>query len=550
MSQSQSQSDYVIVGAGSAGCVLAARLSEDPSARVCLLEAGGPDSRREVRIPAAFSRLFRTPVDWAFETEPEPTLGGRRLYWPRGKMLGGSGSMNAMIYMRGNRRDYDGWRDAGNAGWGYDDVLPYFTRSEHQERGASAYHGVDGPLNVADLRCVNPLSAAFVAAGVERGMPRNDDFNGPEQDGVGLYQVTQKGGRRWSAADAYLRPALRRPNLEVRTGAQATRLVVEGGRAAAVEYVADGRRWRVDAAREVILAAGAIGSPHLLLLSGIGPADELRALDVPVVLDLRGVGRHLQDHPAVGVAHACTRPITLAGAEQFRHLARYLALKQGPLTSNVAEAGAFCRTDPAAASPDLQFHFGPTFFTTEGRGGPREHGFSFGATLIRPRSAGRITLRTRDPLAPPAIQANYLADEADVRVLAAGVELARELADTRAFDPYRGAEVSPGPEVRSRAGIEAFLRRAVETLYHPAGSCRMGSDELAVVDPTLRVRGVDGLRVVDASVMPEIVGGNTNAPTIMIAERAADLIRGRGAPAARRPVADGAAPGPGAGAVV
>ena len=521
-------SDYVIVGAGSAGCVLADRLSEDPTVSVCLIEAGGPDSRREVRIPAAFSKLFGTPYDWAFETEPEPHLDGRRLYWPRGKMLGGSSSLNAMIYMRGNRRDYDGWRDAGNAGWGFDEVLPYFKRAEHQERGASEYHGVGGPLNVADPRCVNPLSAAFVQAGVERGMPRNPDFNGAEQDGVGLYQVTQKRGRRWSAADAYLRPALRRPNLTVLTGAHATRLVVEAGRAVAVEYVADGQGQRVIADREVILCGGAIGSPHLLLLSGIGPADQLRAHGVPVVLDLPGVGWHLQDHPAAGVAYACTQPVSLAGAEQLRHLARYLALKRGPLTSNVAEAGAFCRTDPAASAPDLQYHFGPTYFSSHGRANPEGHGFTFGATLIRPRSAGHIELRSADPLDPPAITGNYLAEEADVRVLVAGVELARELAGARAFDPFRGAEVSPGTEVRGAAAIERFLHGSLETLYHPTGTCRMGSDELAVVDPALQVRGVEGLRVVDASVMPETVGGNTNAPTIMIAERAADLMRGGG----------------------
>ncbi|HUZ00427.1 MAG TPA: choline dehydrogenase [Thermomicrobiaceae bacterium] len=534
-------SDYVIVGAGSAGCVLAARLSEDPTVSVCLLEAGGPDSRREIRIPAAFSKLFGTPCDWAFETEPEPHLGGRRLYWPRGKLLGGSSSLNAMIYMRGNRRDYDGWREAGNVGWGFEDVLPYFKRAEHQERGPSEYHGVGGPFNVADLRCVNPLSAAFVAAGVERGLPRNPDFNGPEQDGVGLYQVTQKGGRRCSAADAYLRPALRRANLTVVTGAHATRLVVEASRAVGVDYVADGRPRRVAADREIILCAGTVGSPHLLLLSGIGPADELRAHGVPVVLDLPGVGQHLQDHPAAGVAYACTQPVSLAGAAQFRHLARYLALKQGPLTSNVAEAGAFCRTDPAAPAPDLQFHFGPTYFSSHGRANPAGHGFTLGATLIRPRSTGSITLRSADPLAAPAITANYLAEEADLRVLTAGVELARELAATRAFDPFRGAETSPGAEVRGAAAIERFLRGSLETLYHPTGTCRMGGDELAVVDPALTVRGLEGLRVVDASVMPETIGGNTNAPTIMIAERAVDLIRGPGAPGGDAPTVAGLA---------
>ncbi|HEX6183881.1 MAG TPA: choline dehydrogenase [Pyrinomonadaceae bacterium] len=515
--------DYVIVGAGSAGCVLARRLSEDAGARVLLLEAGEPDRRREIHIPAAFAKLFKTSCDWDYETEPQPHLGGRRLYWPRGKMLGGSSSMNAMIYIRGHRSDFDAWRDAGNEGWGFDEVLPYFKKAEHRERGADAFHGAGGPLNVADLRTVNPLSRAFVAAAAELGHALNEDFNGARQEGFGFYQVTQKGGRRCSAAAAYLKPALRRPNLTVLTGAHATRLLFEGVRASGVEYVREGRAERARAGREVLLSGGAVNSPQLLMLSGVGPADELRRLGVEPLADLPGVGRNLQDHLIVAVAYACTRPVSLASAEAGRHVANYLLFKKGPLTSNVGEAGGFVRTRPGLAAPDLQFHFGPVYYLSHGFVRPEGHGFTIGPTLIRPESRGHITLRSADPFDPPSIQPCYLEAEADLRTLVEGVKVARELAHTKALGGYRGAAVCE--KLGTDEEIAEHVRDAAETIYHPTGTCRMGDDALAVVDARLRVRGVEGLRVVDASVMPSIVGGNTNAAVIMLAEKAADAIK-------------------------
>jgi choline dehydrogenase len=519
--------DYVIVGAGSAGCVLAHRLSEDPDAKVLLVEAGGADSAREVRIPAAFSSLFRTPVDWAYDTEPQPRLKGRRLFWPRGKLLGGSSSLNAMISLRGIRADFDAWAAAGNDGWDYASVLPYFKRGENQERGASEYHGTGGPLNVADLRTVNPVSRAFVAAAVEAGLPPNDDFNGARQEGAGFYQVTQKRGARHSAAAAYLVPAFGRKNLTVWTNAHATSVIFEGTRAAGVRVVRDGAPAEARASREVLLAGGAINSPQLLMLSGVGPADHLRSLGIPVVADAAGVGRNLQDHLLVPIANACTRPVTLATAARFDNVVRYLVARRGPLSSNVAEAGGFTATRPGLAAPDLQLHFGPVYYLDHGFTKPNGHGFTVAPTLVAPASRGRVTLSSSDPYAAPCIDPNYFESEADLRVLVDGVELAREIIAARPLGRFRGAEVVPENDPRDRAAIAEFVRATAETIYHPVGTCRMGCDDEAVVDARLRVRGVEGLRVVDASVMPTIVRGNTNAATMMIAERASDLIRDR-----------------------
>ncbi len=515
--------DYVVVGAGSAGCVLAHRLTEDSRATVLLLEAGGADKQQEVHIPAAFAKLFKSTSDWAYYTEPQAELNNRSLYWPRGKLLGGSSSMNAMIYIRGHRLDYDAWRDLGNEGWSYNDVLPYFRKAEHQERGPSEYHGTNGPLNVADLRSINPLSSSFVEAGRELGYPLNEDFNGAEQEGFGFYQVTQKGGKRCSAAVAYLKPALRRPNLTVRTHAHATRLIVEAERAAGVEYVLDGCTETARAKREVVLSGGAVNSPHLLMLSGIGPPDELERAGIQPVIDLPGVGGNLQDHLFIAVAYGCTRPVSLATAEAKRNIIKYLLFKKGPLSSNVAEAGAFVKTEASLPAPDLQFHFGAAYYLNHGFTRVNGHGFTIGPTLIRPQSRGRISIKSNNPFDPPSIEPNYLASETDMRTLVDGVKLATELAHTKALSEYRGAAVCE--KLETEAEITEHIRSTVETIYHPVGTCKMGNDSMAVVDAELRVRGVEGLRVVDASIMPEIVGGNPNAVVIMLAEKAADLIR-------------------------
>ena len=523
--------DYIIVGAGSAGCVLANRLSANQERTVLLLEAGQSDKRTEVRVPVAFSKLFKTELDWNYVTEPQPHLDRRQLYWPRGKMLGGSSSMNAMIYIRGHRQDYDDWAAAGNRGWRYAEVLPYFKRAQHQERGASAYHGTGGPLNVADLRDPNPLSQAFVYAGIESGLPANNDFNGAQQEGVGYYQVTQKRGARHSAADAYLQPIRHRPNLTILTQAHATRILFEGDAAVGVEYLHQGSKQEARASAEVILCGGAINSPQLLLLSGIGPADQLRALGIPVRVDLPGVGQNLQDHPALAVTYACTQPVSLSTAESAGNLARYFLLRKGQLTSNVAEAGAFIPTRAGEERPDLQFHFAPVYFIDNGFVVPAGHGFTIGVTLVRPQSRGYLALRSADPLQAPLLQPNYCATDADWRTLLDGIKLARRVVRTAPFAPFRGAEITPGAAVQDDARLRAFVRTAMQTLYHPVGTCKMGNDPLAVVDDQLRVCGVRRLRVADAGIMPTIINGNTNAPTIMIAEKAADLIRGAVIPA-------------------
>jgi choline dehydrogenase len=516
--------DYIIVGAGSAGCVLANRLTEDPQIHVLLLEAGGPDKKQEIHIPAAFSKLFQSAYDWTYFTEAEPGMANRKMYWPRGKVLGGSSSINAMIYMRGNRHDYDAWRAAGNEGWGYADVLPYFKKSEHQERGSSEYHGVGGPLNVSDRRYNTHLSYVFVEACKELGMPENPDFNGATQDGTGYYQVTQKNGARWSTVDGYLKPALRRPNLTVRTASLVTCIVVEQGRATGITYLADGKSETVRAEREVLICGGALNSPQLLLLSGIGPAADLRALDIPVVVDLPGVGENLQDHLASGVVYYSTQPVSLHDADKLSNIMNFLLFRKGPLTSNIAEAGAFVKIQQDALTPDIQFHFAPVCFLNHGLDPSPGHGFTIGPVLLHPRSRGRISLRSQNPFAHPIIQANYFKEEEDARTMLQAIKLSEELAHTRAFDPFRGQEAVGGQDL-SDEEILQLMRQHSETIYHPIGTCKMGSDAMAVVDSQLRVRGVERLRVIDASIMPNAISGNTNAPTIMIAEKAADLLK-------------------------
>jgi choline dehydrogenase len=519
--------DYVIVGAGSAGCVLAARLTEDPACRVLLLEAGPPDRKLEIRIPAAFNKLFKTRYDWAYETVPQVHLDGRPRFWPRGKTLGGSSSLNAMMYVRGNREDYDEWARLGNDGWSYDDVLPYFRRSETYEHGSTAERGGDGPLNVGDLRDLNPTTEAFLRAAQEVGIACNPDVNASEQDGVNATQVTQKRGRRWSAADAYLRPARKRRNLTVETGALAQRVRFEGQRAVGVDYVTDDRVRRVDATREVILAGGAINSPQLLMLSGIGPADHLGQHGIPVVHDLPGVGQHLLDHLAIVNIVQCNEPVTLASAESFRNLGRFLVSGRGMLTSNVAEACAFVRSREGLSAPDLELVFAPVTFVDHGLQPVTGHGLTIGAVALQPQSVGTLTLESADASSPPRIDPAYLSDDAneDLRVLVEGMRRAREIFAAPAFARYAGAPTHPPATPADDAEAADHVRRHAESLYHPVGTCAMGKGPDAVVDANLRVHGVEHLRVVDASVMPTIPRGHTHASTVMIAEKGSDLIR-------------------------
>jgi len=512
--------DFIIVGAGSAGCVLASRLSENRSNRVLLLEAGGKDWHPFIHMPAGLAKLIHLEsINWAYETEPQAELAGRRLYWPRGKVLGGSSSINAMCYCRGHRRDYDDWAAGGARGWGFDEVLPFFRQAEDQENGASPFHGIGGPLSVQNLRHTNPLSAVFIQAAAQAGHPLTDDFNGPRQRGFGYYQVTQRDGRRCSSAVAYLHPAMKRPNLTVRTRSQATRILLEGQRATGVEFH-HGHKTQVAHGGQVILAGGAINSPQLLMLSGIGPADHLRSHGIEPRHDLRGVGQNLQDHLDVCTLVHCRQPVTYDQISELASGIRYLFTRRGPASSNIAESGGFVVSRHATDDrPDIQMHFVPAFLDDHGRNILPGHGMTIHACVLRPESRGQMTLRSADPMAAPLLQPNYLQKEYDRRLMLECVNLARQIFAQEAFRPYAGEELYPGAEARSEAALLDFIRRKAETIYHPVGTCKMGEDEMAVVDPALRVRGMDGLSVVDASVMPTLVSGNTNAPTIMIAEK-------------------------------
>ena len=515
--------DFIVIGAGSAGCVLANRLSADPARSVLLLEAGGTDRKMNVKIPAAFSKLFKTDSDWDYHADAEPNLKGRELYIPRGRMLGGTSSMNAMIYIRGRRQDYDGWSQLGCDGWSYDEVLPYFTRSEHNERIQNEYHGVGGDLNVADHRSLNLQSEAFVDACTEWGIGRTDDFNGDSQLGASPYQVTQKNGARWSSADAFLRPAMRRDNLTVQTGALVTRIDATNSRATSVHYRLGGSIQTAYAGSEIVVSAGAIGSPQILMLSGIGPAQHLRNAGVEPIVDLP-VGRGLQDHPVVLMAYESTQTVGLEDAEKPKHLLEYALRRRGKLSSNVGEAGAFVKTGDDLAAADIQFHFAPGYFNNHGFTKRDGFAMTLGPTLISVESRGTVELRSADPTDKVRLQGNYLASRRDLDSLVAGVKVGREIMMQTSLDPFRGSELHPGADCRSDAEIVDYIRRVAELLYHPTGTCAMGPPGAAVVDPQLRVNGVEGLRVADASIMPEITGGNTNAPSIMIGEKAADLI--------------------------
>jgi choline dehydrogenase len=510
--------DYVIVGAGSAGCVLAARLSEDPDVKVLLLESGPPDTNDNIHVPLGYLSLGRTEVDWDLETAPEPFCDSRRIKLPRGRVLGGSSSINAMVYIRGNRADYDGW---GIPGWTYDDLLPYFIKSEDNERGANEFHGVGGPLPVSDSRSKNPMAAAFAEAGVEAGHPANDDFNGAEQDGFGIYQVTQRNGMRASAAVAYLHPSMDRPNLTVLPYMHVHRVLFEGTRAVGVVAAQLGQLNEYRAEREVVLCAGAYGSPHLLQLSGVGPAEHLTMKEVEVVLDQPLVGENLVDHPATQAVWTTPEPVSLLLALEPAALEEFEQTQSGVLTSNLAEGGGFARLESGAQAPDTQFHIAPVQIVDEGMTDPEAHGLWISPCLLNQEARGTVRLQNNDPTGKPVIRNNFYASERDFKLAVEAFELLLEITRQPALAKYC-VEPFTVPASDSPEDIAAHVRRTTFAIYHPVGTCAMGS----VVDDELRVNGLEGLRVVDASVMPMVPRGNTNAPTIAVAEKAADLIKG------------------------
>ena len=509
--------DYVIVGAGSAGCVLAARLTEDPDVSVALLEAGPPDTNQNIHVPLGYLSLAGTEVDWGYASAPEPNCNGRRISLPRGRVLGGSSSINAMVYIRGNRRDYDEW---GVPGWAWEDLFPYFLKAEDNERGASEWHAVGGPLPVSDQRSGNKITPAFVEAGVEAGLARNEDFNGAEQDGVGMYQVTQRGGMRASASVAYLHPALERPNLTVMPYMHANRVLFEGRRAVGVEATRFGEAQELRAERETILCGGAYNSPQLLMLSGVGPAEHLAMREVEVLLDQPAVGENLSDHPATYTVFTTPEPESLLLALEPAAQAEFEATQTGPLASNLAESGGFARVGADAEAPDVQFHVAPIHIVEEGMGDPEAHGVWVSPCLLTPESRGSVRLASNDPTAKPIVRNAFWAAEADMERMIGAVRLGEEICAQPSFKPY-AAERYTAPDGDSEDALRAHVAATTYEVYHPVGTCALGS----VLDPELRVEGTDALRVADASAMPTVPRGNTNAPVIALAERAADLIR-------------------------
>ena len=521
--------DYIIVGAGSAGCVLANRLSADPKHRVLLLEAGPRDRNPWIHIPVGYYKTMLSPLSWGFDTEPEAALGNRRIHWPRGKVLGGSSAINGLVYIRGQAEDYDHWRQLGNVGWGWDDVLPYFLKSEDQERGADDWHGVGGPIRVSDIKDEREICDAFVAAAQEVGLPFNDDFNGPIQEGVGYFQTTSRGRFRCSSATAYLKPVLKRANLEVETGALATSLTFDATRVTGVRYLKAGREATATARGEVVLCGGAVNSPQLLQLSGVGPGEVLRQVGVELRHDLPGVGRDLQDHPQIRSIYRLNKPLSVndeinSPLRRLRAGLDYVLRGRGPLTFSAGHACVFARVLPDSATPDLQFHFIPFSADKPGTGLHPWSGVTASVCVLRPESRGEITLRSADPREHPRIVANYLSADYDRRVLVEGLRLARRISEAPSFARYVEREVEPGSHRVDDEALLEHIRERATSIFHPTSTCRMGQDQGAVVDERLRVRGLQGLRIADCSIMPTLVSGNTNAPAIMIGEKCADMM--------------------------